>query len=192
VAIVLCIDPGESTGVALIQSDATFHVPPTLLDTATIMFEEFTDTLSTFIQIHRPTHIVCEEFRIAPSASRVFIGDRLTPVRIMGQLEAIAAQSHPPLTVNYVRPLDRRFFDDIEKWAMVDLTSDIETSSPMRFYKTRHEKDAIATGLYWLYFKAPADGPASVRRDFGKEASRTRRLEDVSGGVGTKERSHAT
>jgi hypothetical protein len=135
----LCLDPGETTGIALFCRTRLKwwnQLPTGDPVTAAKSIE------SVFITFH-PALVVCEDYRVYGHRLKQHENSALLTPRIIGMIESACHRRGIPLT-KQMASLGKGFVTDekLHAWQM--------------FKNGKHARDAIRHGLYYLLFHRPS------------------------------------
>lgn len=133
----LCIDPGNETGLAL-------FVDGELVDTwqcATAPNEEINwANLESIFERAQPTHVVCEDYRVYQHKLDQHTFSRVTTVRLIGVVDYLCWQDE--IGLSYQMAMQAKGFCTDKKLQMWGLWQK----------GMRHSRDAIRHGVYFLLF----------------------------------------
>lgn len=135
----LCLDPGETTGVAIfhgLKLHKALQVP-----TSSII--PGINLMHTLITKVRPAIIVCEDYRVYPNKMDTHTMSSLFTPRLIGAIETIAYLNGQIPLFKEMAADPKQFVtnDKLQQWGM------------WQGHKLRHAHDAIRHGCYYLLFK---------------------------------------
>jgi len=134
--ILLCLDPGETTGFAVFNREKLVRFGEL---SGTIKHNDINSALLTnFIHEIQPTHIVCEDYRIYSHKLKRHAYSRVMTIRLIGAIEFICQMENIPLTFQMAAQAKGFVTDErLKNWGF--------------WYRgVKHARDAIRHGLYFI------------------------------------------
>lgn len=158
--LVLCLDPGETTGWALFADgelddcgqEPTGSEPALMADFINSKVAEYHSVLDWPSGVE---HIVYEEYRIRGSKAKQHVGSEVVTIQHIGVIRATADQLGIPL-VKQSAGMAKGFASDekLRRWGLYQTNK-------------RHANDAIRHGVYWHLFGFRKD-PHGTRPQQGR------------------------
>lgn len=134
--ILLCLDPGETTGFAVFNREKLVRFGEL---SGTIKHNDINSALlANFIHEIQPTHIVCEDYRIYSHKLKRHAYSRVMTIRLIGAIEFICQMENIPLTFQMAAQAKGFVTDErLRNWGF--------------WYRgVKHARDAIRHGLYFI------------------------------------------
>jgi hypothetical protein len=134
--VLLCLDPGETTGVAVYHRAVLFDALQKSTgtpDVALIAFQEL-------FRVYTPTMVVMEDYRVYNTRAAQHVGSSLSTPRLIGMIETLCMMSNVPY---HKQPAQtpKQFVTDpkLKAWG---------------FYQrgSKHARDAMRHGAYFILF----------------------------------------
>lgn len=134
----LCLDPGETTGWALFV-DAVYTTAGQL-NTSTLVDGSAIRAVEALFTSNKPTHIVCEDYRVYQSKVHQHTNASLHTPRLIGVVETLCSQQNLPLQKRMAVFAKQFVTDDkLKAWNLYRKGE-------------RHARDAIRHGCYEILF----------------------------------------
>lgn len=131
---IVCFDPGDTTGIAMMNKESIFHCG-TLQWFDMMKFEEFIDGH----YLEKYDKWIVEEWRLYPHMAKTMIHSIFIPCQVIGIIRYFANKHDVPLV--FQKAADVKRFMTNEKLKQTGL---YQTGM------TNHVNDAIRHGLYYL------------------------------------------
>lgn len=139
----MCLDPGETTGVAtFVVDDTDVHIEQ-VGQIKTWPLEEGVGNLTTYFNAHPPTIVVHESYQVYAWKKDEHTFSDVPTIQVIGAIKALLIQR----TVPYVA--------QTAQIAKAFTTDDKLRSWDMWYEGLRHGRDAIRHGVYFLMFGPP-------------------------------------
>lgn len=127
----LCLDPGETTGWALFKGPRLVEAGEFRV-TSPLLFDHL-------VGQQRPGVIVCENYKVYGHRAQQHIGSEVPTIRYIGYIQFVAAAHNLPLV--FQMAYQAKGFVKDQRLIQLGL-----------WHESKHARDAIRHGVYWLMF----------------------------------------
>jgi hypothetical protein len=133
--IILSLDPGETTGYAVVEPLDWPNQFPIVHERGVISLWR---GLRGLIEEHRPDVIVAEEYRLYPNKAKTQYNDRIMPARVLGVIQSLAEEYSIP---------------HVFQSASVGKAARLPDEVFQRVRTLAHERDALCHAIAYLNAK---------------------------------------
>lgn len=138
--VVISFDPGETTGIAVIQTPMKLVYETEANSEHDVMsYLRLVHAAAHDPKMNMPMHVVYEQFRVAPTVAQRLSWNKLPAPRVIGVIEQFCQEHQIPLYT--YSPFQKKFYDDRKLRQL-----------GMYFADHKHARDAIRHALYHLTF----------------------------------------